>query len=101
MMAIYEVGMWIIPLDVFGNAAAMDVFKFLSLPLNEKFTVLDGFEQQDHALKTLITHAKLNFDTLSTEFLKIKVTDHSVKTDHLVKQVYFQFVKHNIIYSLF
>jgi CRISPR-associated protein Csy1 len=76
-------------LDVFGNAAAMDVFKFLSLPLNEKFTVLDGFEQQDQALKTLITHAKLNFDTLSTEFLKIKVTDHSVKTDHLVKQVYF------------
>lgn len=76
-------------LDVFGNAAAMDVFKFLSLPLNEKFTILDGFEQQDQALKTLITHAKLNFDTLSTEFLKIKVTDHSVKTDHLVKQVYF------------
>jgi CRISPR-associated protein Csy1 len=38
-------------LDVFGNAAAMDVFKFLSLPLNEKFTVLDGFEQQDQALK--------------------------------------------------
>lgn len=76
-------------LDVFGNAAAMDVFKFLSLPLNEKFTVLDGFEQQDQALKILITHAKLNFDTLSTEFLKIKVTDHSVKTDHLVKQVYF------------
>jgi CRISPR-associated protein Csy1 len=76
-------------LDVFGNAAAMDVFKFLSLPLNEKLTVLDGFEQQDQELKTLITHAELNFDTLSTEFIKIKVTDHSVKTDHLVKQVYF------------
>lgn len=76
-------------LDVFGNAAAMDVFKFLSLPLNEKLTVFDGFEQQDQELKTLMTHAELNFDTLSTEFLKIKATDHSVKTDHLVKQVYF------------
>jgi CRISPR-associated protein Csy1 len=40
-------------------------------------------------IENLIAHAKLNFETLSTEFLKIKVTDHSVKTDHLVKQVYF------------
>ncbi|UUM29095.1 type I-F CRISPR-associated protein Csy1 [Acinetobacter colistiniresistens] len=76
-------------LDVFGNAAAMDVFKFLSLPLTEKMTVLDGFEQGNQELRILITHAGLNFETLSSEFLKIKAADHSVKTDHLVKQVYF------------
>ena len=77
------------PLDVFGNAAAMDVFKFLSLPLTEKLTVLDGFERQEESLKTLLVGADLDFETLGTEFLKIKVTDTSVKTDHLVKQVYF------------
>lgn len=77
------------PLDVFGNAAAMDVFKFLSLPLTEKLTVLDGFERQEESLKTLLVGADLDFETLSTEFLKIKATDTSVKTDHLVKQVYF------------
>lgn len=76
-------------LDVFGNAAAMDVFKFLSLPLTEKMTVLDGFEQDNQELRALITHADLNFEALSSEFLKIKAADHSVKTDHLVKQVYF------------
>ena len=38
-------------LDVFGNAAAMDVFKFLSLALTENLTVLDGFEKQDQELK--------------------------------------------------
>ena len=77
------------PLDVFGNAAAMDVFKFLSLPPTEKLTVLDGFERQEESLKTLLVGADLDFETLSTEFLKIKATDTSVKTDHLVKQVYF------------
>lgn len=76
-------------LDVFGNAAAMDVFKFLSLPLTEKMTVLDGFEQDNQELRALITHADLNFEALSSEFLKIKAADHSLKTDHLVKQVYF------------
>lgn len=55
-------------LDVFGNAAAMDVFKFLSLPLNEELTVLDGFEENDQGLKNLIADAKLNFETLSVEF---------------------------------
>ena len=77
------------PLDVFGNAAAMDVFKFLSLPLTEKLTVLDGFERQEESLKTLLVGAVLDFETLGKEFLKIKATDTSVKTDHLVKQVYF------------
>ncbi|MEN8423903.1 type I-F CRISPR-associated protein Csy1 [Acinetobacter junii] len=76
-------------LDVFGNAAAMDVFKFLSLPLSEELTVLDGFEENDQGLKNLIADAKLNFETLSVEFLKIKATDNSIRTDHLVKQVYF------------
>lgn len=81
------------PLDVFGNAAAMDVFKFLSLPLTEKLTVLDGFERQEESLKTLLVGADLDFETLGTEFLKIKATDNSVKTDHLVKQVYFPIVQ--------
>lgn len=76
-------------LDVFGNAAAMDVFKFLSLPLNEQSNVLDGFEQQDENLKKLLVQNNLDFEQLSFEFLKIKATDISVKTDHLVKQVYF------------
>lgn len=78
-------------LDVFGNAAAMDVFKFLSLPLplTDQATVLDGFEQKDENLQMLLSQNKLDFDQLSFEFLKIKATDTSVRTDHLVKQVYF------------
>ncbi len=77
------------PLDVFGNAAAMDVFKFLSVDLGNGQTVLDAFEKQDIDLKEFIQHSSLDFDTLRSAFLVIKETDTSVKTDHLVKQVYF------------
>lgn len=77
------------PLDVFGNAAAMDVFKFLSIDLGNGQTVLDAFEKQDIDLKEFIQHSSLDFDTLRSAFLVIKETDTSVKTDHLVKQVYF------------
>ena len=77
------------PLDVFGNAAAMDVFKFLSVHLDNGQTVLDAFEQQNEDLKDFIQHSSLDFNALRSAFLVIKENDISVKTDHLVKQVYF------------
>lgn len=78
------------PLDVFGNAAAMDVYKFLSLNLAEDYTVLTGFEHDHEDLKSLIEKSSLNFTSLKQAFLVIKNDDTSSKTDHLVKQVYFQ-----------
>ena len=77
------------PLDVFGNAAAMDVYKFLSLNLAEDYTVLTGFENDDQDLKNLIEKSSLDFASLKQAFLVIKNDDASSKTDHLVKQVYF------------
>lgn len=77
------------PLDVFGNAAAMDVYKFLCLSLSNKLSVLEGFEQDDQNLKNLIQQSALDFETLKTNFLMIKKNDTASKTDHLIKQVYF------------
>lgn len=77
------------PLDVFGNAAAMDVYKFLCLPLSNELSVLDGFEQDDESLQNLIQQFGLDFETLKTNFLMIKQNDTTSKTDHLIKQVYF------------
>ena len=77
------------PLDVFGNAAAMAVYKFLSLNLAEDYTVLTGFEHDHEDLKSLIEKSSLNFTSLKQAFLVIKNDDTSSKTDHLVKQVYF------------
>ncbi len=82
------------PLDVFGNAAAMDVYKFLSLSLTEDSTVLTGFEKDDQDLKHLIEKSSLDFASLKQAFLVIKNDDASSKTDHLVKQVYFPLENH-------
>ena len=59
-------------LDVFGNAAAMDVYKFLSLSLTEDSTVLTGFEKDDQDLKHLIEKSSLDFASLKQAFLVIK-----------------------------
>lgn len=77
------------PLDVFGNAAAMDVYKFLCIPLSNGKTVLDNLEHNDEQLKQYLAIPTASFDDLRTAFLKIKATDTTSKTDHLVKQVYF------------
>lgn len=80
-------------LDVFGNAAAMDVYKFLSLNLSTGQTILEGFEQNNEALIQLLQQHKLDFEVLRKNFLRIKQGDESSKTDHLVKQVYFPVAK--------
>lgn len=76
--------------DVLGSAAAMPVYKFLSLPVTENLTVLEAFETKNEQFKQqieLIT--QLDFETLRTDFLKIKTLETKEKTDRLIKQVYF------------
>lgn len=76
--------------DVLGSAAAMPVYKFLSLPLTENLTILEAFENKDEQFKQkieLIT--QLDFEELRTDFLKIKALENKEKTDRLIKQVYF------------
>lgn len=77
------------PLDVFGNAAAMDVFKFLSIQLSNGKTLLDNLEQNDEKLKKFLNTPTANFENLRSDFLKIKAADTTSRTDHLIKQVYF------------
>lgn len=83
------------PLDVFGNAAAMDVYRFLSIPLSEESTrtLLDAFENSDSELEQSINNLGLNFEELKIDFLKIKSESGIVKTDLLLKQVYFPISK--------
>ncbi|MDD3267113.1 MAG: type I-F CRISPR-associated protein Csy1, partial [Burkholderiales bacterium] len=77
------------PLDVFGNAAAMDVYKFLMIPLSNKKNVLECLEQDDEIVKSLISGLSINYEELKANFLSIKEIDSQIKTDRLVKQVYF------------
>jgi CRISPR-associated protein Csy1 len=77
------------PLDVFGNAAAMDVYKFLSIELSNGKSILENLEQDVELLSDYFKVSQLEYEVLRTDFLKIKAIDSSSKTDHLVKQVYF------------
>jgi CRISPR-associated protein Csy1 len=76
-------------LDVFGNAAAMDVFKFLSLKLEDDKSIFSHLEEDSSIIKLVFTIPTASYESLKNDFLSIKKIDTSFKTDHLIKQVYF------------
>lgn len=75
--------------DATGNAAAMDVHSFLLLPISKNQNLLSAFEESNQELKQILTNSGLNFDELRDGFLKMKLGDGVLKTDKLLKQVYF------------
>lgn len=76
-------------LDVFGNAAALDVYKFLTLKTEDGKTILDHLESNSAQAKEAFTIPNVNYEGLRQAFLSIKQSNNSNKTDRLVKQVYF------------
>ncbi|MFI3190167.1 type I-F CRISPR-associated protein Csy1 [Crenothrix sp. D3] len=77
-------------LDVFGDAAAMDVYKFLSLVLVDGQTVLSHLEQQTSTIQQQFTLSTANYAELAPALLAIKATDtEKTVTSAIVKQVYF------------
>lgn len=76
-------------LDVFGNAAAMDVYKFLCLQMDDGRTVLTHLEADSEAIKSVLTIPAASYEDIKQGLLSIKQADNSIKTDRLVKQVYF------------
>lgn len=76
-------------LDIFGNAAAMDVYKFLMLAMTDGRTVLAHLEQDSDEIQQLFHSESVSYQTLKDGFMSIKAIDDSAITDRLVKQVYF------------
>ena len=76
-------------LDVFGGAAGLDVYKFLSLHLADSRSVLTHIEEDSEIIKPVLTMHTATYDELKQGFMSIKQADNSIKTDRLVKQVYF------------
>ena len=75
--------------DVFGNAAALDVHKFLSLTLNDGQTVLEHLEQDTSLIKQQFD-IPTPFQELRQGLLSIKSADSAkAKTSEKIKQVYF------------
>lgn len=75
--------------DATGNAAAMDVHSFLLLSVAGNKNFLGAFEESHVELKNTILNIGLDFESLRAGFLKMKYGDGILKTDKLLKQVYF------------
>ncbi len=76
-------------LDVLGNAAALDVHKFLSLTLQDGQTVLTHLEQKTEYIRQQFSISTSSYEELATGLLAIKQGDEQPKTHGSIKQVYF------------
>lgn len=76
-------------LDVFGNAATLDVYKFLSLTLQDGRTLLEHLEQESSEIKAEFQLTTTPFSELRAGFLAIKNDGSPLRTHERVKQVYF------------
>jgi len=75
-------------LDVFGNAAALDVEKFLRVKLQDQKTILHHLEENTETIKQEFGANGANFDEIREGFMKIKRSDLN-QTSEKLKQVYF------------
>ena len=79
-----------VELDVFGNAAAMDVYKFLSIVLNDGQTVLQHLAQQTDIISQQFQLPDMPYEALANDLLAIKQKgETTAQTSGKVKQVYF------------
>jgi len=98
-------------LDVFGNAAAMDVYKFLSIKMTDGESLLTHLERETPAIKQQLTIPTASFHEVARHLLAIKQDDDSsIRTSGKIKQIYFPVDEHyhllsvltpsNLIYKL-
>ena len=76
-------------LDVFGNAAALDVYKFLSLFMQNGKTVLENLEEKTADIQQQFSLKSATFEEIQIGLLAIKQDNGSDYTSEKVKQVYF------------
>ncbi|MGV2871519.1 type I-F CRISPR-associated protein Csy1 [Colwellia sp. E150_009] len=75
--------------DALGNAAALDVYKFLTLNMEDGTTLLTHIEQDTELAKNLLTIKSESYENLKKGFLAmVESADESI-TSSKIKQVYF------------
>ncbi len=77
-----------VELDAFGNAAALDVEKFLRIKLADKNTVFQHLEQNTETIKQQFKTGNTEFEKIREGFMQIKLSDLE-QTSEKLKQVYF------------
>jgi len=75
-------------MDIFGNAAALDVEKFLRVCLEDGKTILQHLEEDSEYIQQQFTTENTTYTEIREGFLKIKQSDLKQSSEKL-KQVYF------------
>lgn len=83
--------------DALGNAAALDVYKFLTLITDDGQSVLQHLEQDSELAQALLTlpnaDEEHSYQAVKQGFLAMSATDDEVITSSKIKQVYFPIAK--------
>lgn len=74
--------------DALGNAAALDVYKFLTLQMEDGQKLLNHLESNTELAQTLLTKGG-DYQQLRDGFLQMVVNDNNMVTSSKIKQVYF------------
>lgn len=75
--------------DALGNAAALDVYKFLSLTMSDQRSLLVHIEQESELARQLLEVPTCDYQTLRDGFLKMIDSDQASISSSKIKQVYF------------
>ncbi|HBD9477303.1 TPA: type I-F CRISPR-associated protein Csy1, partial [Legionella pneumophila] len=78
-----------VALDALGNAAALDVYKFLSLVTEDGKTIIEHIQQNTEVAKSLLSIKTDSYENLRVGFLEMVSSNEASITSSKIKQVYF------------
>ncbi|OED40315.1 type I-F CRISPR-associated protein Csy1 [Endozoicomonas sp. (ex Bugula neritina AB1)] len=78
-----------VPTDALGNAAALDVYKFLTLEMEDGQTLLSHLRRDTELARSFFTIKNEHYNSLKKGFLAITNSDEESITSSKIKQVYF------------
>ncbi len=84
-----KTGNVVVNADALGNAAALDVYKFLTLTMQDGKSLLTHIEQETDLAKELLTNHSNDYQKLRSGFLSMIEGSSESVTSSKIKQVYF------------
>jgi len=86
--------------DALGNAAALDVYKFLTLRLQDERSLLQHIQDDSEPAQVLLDKAGEDSEVLKAGFLAMVLTKDEAITSSKIKQVYFPLEESGVGYHL-
>ena len=75
--------------DALGNAAALDVYKFLNLIMSDGLSLIEHIQNDTQIAKGLLSIKTASYKTLKDGFLEMVNSSNETVTSSKIKQVYF------------